>query len=266
MGSQYVQGHSEAILRGHQSRTATISCKHFLPLLKPTDHIFDVGCGPGSITATLAALIPQGKMIGIDSSGAVLEIARKQENLPANCTFQTADALALPFADSSFDVVNTSQFIAHMTDPVAAMRELRRVCKAGGFLACREGDIESPILYPALPGLDLFSKALITLIETGGAGPRAGRTLLKWAVDAGFEIDKVEFSSDTMTYAGSKDAAWWGQVNIGRVRDDQKFRESCLKVGFTEKDLDEMRDAWDKFAKDPTAVCCFMQGQVVCHK
>lgn len=264
MSSNYVQGHSDAIIRGHASRTATSSCKHFLHLIKPTDHILDVGCGPGSITASLALRVPDGKIIGLDSSETVLEKARKQQDLLDHCTFQTGDAYALPFPDSSFDIVHTSQVIGHMKDPVAAIVELRRVCKVGGFVACREGDTDSIIVHPTSPGLDHFKRVMCAAIETNGPGPQAGRLLLGWALDAGFSHEKVEYSGDTMTYA-VKERAWWAQVNQGRIN-DPTWRGNLLKAGTIEEDLKLMYEAWQTWAEDPAGLFTIFCGQVVCHK
>jgi ubiquinone/menaquinone biosynthesis C-methylase UbiE len=47
---------------------------------------------------------------------------------------------ALDFADGSFDVVHAHQVLQHLTDPVAALIEMRRVCRPGGLIAARDGD------------------------------------------------------------------------------------------------------------------------------
>lgn len=58
------------MLNAHQCRSASDSCGYFTPLLasRPTARILDVGCGPGSITANLASLVPRGEVLGIDYS------------------------------------------------------------------------------------------------------------------------------------------------------------------------------------------------------
>ena len=47
-------------------RTAQACATHLLPYIKPNHQILDIGCGPGSITIGLAALVPDGEVIGID--------------------------------------------------------------------------------------------------------------------------------------------------------------------------------------------------------
>ena len=50
--ASYTHGHHESVLRSHQRRTAEDSAGYLLPYLKPGLSLLDVGCGPGTITAT----------------------------------------------------------------------------------------------------------------------------------------------------------------------------------------------------------------------
>ena len=53
--AQYTHGHHESVLRSHRWRTAENSAAYLLPHLGPARTLLDVGCGPGTITADLAA-------------------------------------------------------------------------------------------------------------------------------------------------------------------------------------------------------------------
>ena len=68
-------------------------------------------------------------------------------------TFEVADLFALPFADDSFDVVHAHQVLQHVADPVAALVEMRRVCRPGGVVAARDGDYPAFTFAPAEPDL-----------------------------------------------------------------------------------------------------------------
>ena len=77
-------------------------------------HILDVGCGPGTITADLAKLVPAGHVTGIERSAEhVLQQARDAAAAQGitNITYTLGDALALPFPDGSFDVVHAHQVL-----------------------------------------------------------------------------------------------------------------------------------------------------------
>lgn len=205
--NEYLQGHTESVIKSHASRKASNTCGYFLNRLQPHFNILDLGCGPGTITSSLAEFIPYGRIIGVDNGEEVLEKARKQPNLPANCSFQIADAAALPFSDASFDVVHTSQVLCHIPDVLGAMRECRRVCKSGGFLASREADSPAFAIYPVNEGLKLWQHAMVETHVRGSCHPMAGRMLIRWALDTGFKSSDITYSSANMVYAG-EDRKW----------------------------------------------------------
>ena len=267
MPPQYMQGHTEAGMSGHATRNASNTCAYFTALLKPTYTILDVGCGPGSITATLALLVPQGSIIGTDFAQPALDAARLQADLPENCTFQQADVYGLDFPDDSFDVVHTSQVLIHLSDPVSALREMRRVCRPGGFVASREADLESVIIHADEPDLlRVYKRCYIEGAKSVGANPNAGRLLIQWALSAGFGVAKIDYTTDTMTYAG-EEREFWGHRNAKQVETDETLRQRCLQNGITdEKGLVALRDGWLAFAANPASVFAMICGQVVCFK
>ena len=71
--------------------------------------------------------------------------------------FAVGDVYALEHADDSFDVVHAHQVLQHLTDPVAALRELRRVARPGGVVAVRDADYAGMTWFPASPVLDEWS-------------------------------------------------------------------------------------------------------------
>src|SRR5512147_687271 len=108
----YTHGHHESVLRSHTWRTAANSAAYLLGSLKPHMRILDIGCGPGTITADLAELVPDGHVT-------------------------VADVHALDHPDDTFCVVHAHQVLQHVGDPVQALREMRRVTRPGGFIAVR---------------------------------------------------------------------------------------------------------------------------------
>ena len=127
----YTHGHAESVLRSHRWRTATNSAAYLLPHLQPGHELLDVGCGPGTPTCDLADRVAPGAAIGMDSSAEVVAAATAEaaERGMTNVTFDTGDVYALPFADDRFDIVHAHQVLQHLTDPVTALRELRRVVR-----------------------------------------------------------------------------------------------------------------------------------------
>ena len=116
--------------------------------------VLDVGCGPGTITADLAARVAPGPVTAVDQFADVLNVAHAetQRRDLSNVTFATADVHRLDFPDDAFDVVHAHQVLQHVADPVRALREMRRVCVPGGIVAARDADYAGFIWFPAASG------------------------------------------------------------------------------------------------------------------
>jgi ubiquinone/menaquinone biosynthesis C-methylase UbiE len=127
--------------RAFGNRNAAENAAHLLPCLKHDSKILDVGCGIGSITLDLAALSPQGRVIGIDTNTVTTELAQQmaQDKGVQNVEFRIGNALDLSdYADESFDAVYAHQVMLHLPEPVKALKEMRRVLKTSGVLAIRD--------------------------------------------------------------------------------------------------------------------------------
>lgn len=94
--------------------------------------VLDVACGPGILACAIAKEVRH--VTGIDLTPAMIAQAeaRQAREGRGNLAWQVGDATALPFADASFDRVTTRYSFHHMPDPVAALREMARVCRPGG--------------------------------------------------------------------------------------------------------------------------------------
>lgn len=97
---------------------------------RPGQRALDVGCGPGALVRRLAAL--GCSAVGADADPAML--ARAHELAPA-LPFTVGNALALPFADESFDHVTATNLLFLLPNPQAGLSEMARVCKPGGSVA-----------------------------------------------------------------------------------------------------------------------------------
>jgi ubiquinone/menaquinone biosynthesis C-methylase UbiE len=130
----YSLGYSEPALRELLRRGVDEFAGFFLPYLQPGMRLLDVGSGPGTITLGLANVVAPGEVVGIDIDPAQVERARAlaAEHQVANVRFETGDAYALPFPDASFDAVFANTVLFHLRDPLAALKEFRRVLRSGG--------------------------------------------------------------------------------------------------------------------------------------
>ncbi|MFL6178238.1 MAG: methyltransferase domain-containing protein, partial [Actinomycetes bacterium] len=145
---RYTHGHHESVLRSHTWRTIANSAAYLEPHLDVGLRILDVGCGPGTITAEFADRVgPDGSVVGIDASPDIVALATRTQPRD-NVTFSVGDVYALAADDNSFDIVHAHQVMQHLADPVAALREMRRVCRPGGIVAARDADYSGSAWYP----------------------------------------------------------------------------------------------------------------------
>ncbi|WP_148667697.1 class I SAM-dependent methyltransferase, partial [Arthrobacter sp. Hiyo1] len=138
----YTHGHHESVVRAHASRTAENSAAFVIPHLTAGTSVLDVGCGPGSITCDFAELVAPAKVVGLDRSAEIVAQAATlaDERGVENVEFVTGNIYDLDFEDETFDLVHAHQVLQHLTDPVAALREMRRVAKPGAIVAVRDAD------------------------------------------------------------------------------------------------------------------------------
>lgn len=112
-------------------------------VVRPGDDVLDACCGTGDLA--LAAEGAGGRVTGLDFSERMLERARRKS---AAVSWVRADVLAVPFPDASFDVVTVGFGIRNVEDLDASLRELVRVLRPGGRLACLEITRPRGILRP----------------------------------------------------------------------------------------------------------------------
>jgi len=111
--------------------------------LASDNHVLDVGAGTGIVALCAATTMgPLGKVVGIDLSDGMLEIARqnaKEQGLANRVEFQKMDAESLDCPDGSFDAVLSLFALRHFPHPKAALQEMHRVLRPGGRLVLAVG-------------------------------------------------------------------------------------------------------------------------------
>lgn len=101
--------------------------------LEPTSNVLDVGCGTGNYTRHLAAAAPEGLVVGVDASEAMIASAARRGG-GSNLAYLRGDAGVLPFRDGQFDAVCCVGVLHMLERPLAALAEMVRVLAPGGRL------------------------------------------------------------------------------------------------------------------------------------
>lgn len=263
---QYTHGHHESVLRSHLWRTAENSAGFLLPHLRANFVVLDVGCGPGNITADLAARVPQGTVTGIDRSSDVVARALRDYTVEAhrNLNFEVADVFALPCQDASFDVVYVHQVLQHLNDPVGALREMHRVLKPGGTLAARDADYGGFVWAPSDPVLDLWMDLYHRVTRANGADADGGRHLKAWVRAAGFE--ELIVTTSNWTYESDDERAWWGGLWADRVVQSDFARQALEYSLASSEELEEISKAFRRWADDSDAIFVVPSFEVLARR
>ena len=106
--------------------------------IKRDAFILDVGCGGGKTVQRLAALAPDGKVVGWDYSATSIGVARATNALEiasGGVTIQQGSVVALPFQDGTFDIVTAVETHYYWPNLPANFQEILRVLKPGGTFA-----------------------------------------------------------------------------------------------------------------------------------
>ena len=261
----YIHGHHDSVLRSHRWRTVRNSATYLIPHLRPGQQVLDLGCGPGTITIDLARLVAPGTVVGLDNDPAPLGPARAdaQRQGVSNVSFAVGDVHQLNYPDATFDIVHAHQLLQHLMEPVAALEEMRRVCKPGGYVAARDADFAAMTWYPLDARLDRWLDMYQRVARSNRAEPDAGRRLLCWARAAGF--GKITSSATAWCFATPEERAWWGGLWADRVTSSALAHQALSRHLATRQDLEDMAIAWRQWAEQDDGWFAVLHGEVLCH-
>ena len=162
----------------------------------PGERVLDIAAGTGTSSEPFA---DQGvDVVPADFSLGMLRVGHRRR---ADLAFTAADAMRLPFADASFDVVTMSFGLRNVSDPDAAMREFHRVTKPGGrFVLCEFSQPTNGTFRT------VYSKYLMRSL------PAIARTVSSNPESYVYLAESIQAWPDQRAMAGRITAAGWEQV------------------------------------------------------
>ncbi len=165
--------------------------------LRTGEAVLDVACGTGVVARAAARKVKPGPVTGLDLNAGMLAVARAVPNEDAPINWIEGSALYLPFPSGHFDVVLCQLGLQFFPDQQAALREMRRVLRAGGRAALT---VYSPIERTA--GANAFVRALDEVLEPEASRIKRGEhafakpgqleSLLRDAAFAAVDVATVE--------------------------------------------------------------------------
>ncbi|HVN67733.1 MAG TPA: methyltransferase domain-containing protein [Candidatus Sulfotelmatobacter sp.] len=180
--------------------------------LKGNERILDIGCGDGRITAAIAEQVPNGSVVGIDSSAEMIDFSRS--NFPAtahpNLSFELMDASALTF-NGEFDVVFSSSVLHWVTDHQPVLAGIKRSLKPGGRILLQMGGkgnaAEMFASFEALRKAGKWDKYFANFSAPWNfCGPDEYK---RWLAAAGFKNVRAELVPKDMAQKGKDGLAGW---------------------------------------------------------
>lgn len=144
--------------------------------LSADDVVVDVGCGSGAAVRAAAALVPEGRVLGVDPVSAMVRIARERtvgHEGAERIAFVEAPAEALPLDDASATVVLAVNSVHHWRDRTKGLSEVARALASGGrFVVC---DDEGPAGHPAatpelVGGIEVVGLVDVSVERTSAGG------------------------------------------------------------------------------------------------
>lgn len=220
----------------HGRRTAQSHAAFLLPHLRPGMRILDLGCGPATITAGLGA-----DAVGIDLDPG------PSDSVP----LAAADATNLPFAQGTFDAVFSCAVMQHLSNPLAALAEARRVCRRGAVIGVADVDWGGGLVYPDDPLIRRGEEILASLRRE--ASPYVGRLLRHWLTEAGFSRASVVASG---VRAGGDAAASARQAEMQAAAFESPETTAVVEEeGISSaEEMAAVAAAWRRWAGHPGAI------------
>ncbi len=182
--------------------------------VSPGDRVLDVGCGLGHEVTRLAEQVgPHGQVVGIDASQAMIAEARRR-GAKRSCPleFAVGDAHDLNFPDATFDLCRTERVLRYLLRPEAALREMARVVRPGGFVMAQDFDSDQTVVDASDQSL---ARRVAEVLDAAVPNPWIGRQLFAMFRRTGLIDVCVVPHAIVLTGAGG--FALYRQLNQGTI-------------------------------------------------
>jgi len=227
LGSRWYQAKDDpvALLRAESRSRTPWMLDRMRAHVGPSARVLDVGCGAGFLSNRLA--LAGMNVDGIDTSRESLAVARNYDET-GRVRYTYGDALRLPYADASFDVVCAMDFLEHVEEPARVVREAARVLRPDGMFFFHTFNRNRLAWLVVIKGVECF------VLNT----PRdlhvlrqflKPREMTAFCAEAGLEVRELHGSMPVVL-----SGAFLRMLLTGVVHDDFRFRFSrSTRIAYT---------------------------------
>jgi trans-aconitate 2-methyltransferase len=180
--------------------------------LNGNEHVLDIGCGDGILTAEMAKMLPYGLAVGTDSSEEMINLAEK--NFPVkdypNLRFMMKDARKLDF-NGEFDAVFSNACLHWVIDHAPVLQGIKRSLKAGGKMLVQMGGKGNAAEIVRITEKLIKSEKWAGYFNGftfpyGFYGPEEYNA---WLTDLRFNIVRLELIPKDMVFENRQKLAYW---------------------------------------------------------
>lgn len=216
--------------------------------LTGSETLLDVGCGDGKVTAAIYECLPQGRVVGIDSSPGMIELASRafpKETYP-RLRFQLMDVLEMDF-EEGFDVLFSNAALHWVKDHRPLLRKVGKALKPGGRILFQMGGKgNARDMVGAMEAL--AQRAEWALYFDGFQMPYGFHGMeeyREWLEEVGMGVKRIELIPKDMVHPGREGLTGWVRTTwlpyLDRVPDEKRstFIEELISLYLQIHPLDE---------------------------
>jgi ubiquinone/menaquinone biosynthesis C-methylase UbiE len=198
-----------------EHRTVFNANQNLLSVVKPGNQVLDVGCGSGSITASIASLVGStGSVTGIDTSEHLIELAKENHQSLNNIHFEVADVLQYAPV-KKFDVVSAARVLQWVANPTEMLLKMIALLKPGGYVSILDYNHKKIQWSPAVPtSMQQFYNAFLQWREDAGMDNEIADHLAAMFEKSGLKNITISNHSET---TNSKDKDFTTHINIWAI-------------------------------------------------